>query len=92
MFIKNKKIENEILNDEIKELNDEIKKLRKKLKKYEEDRDNTLSGLLKDFDYAIIVDKCNSRLFNAGRWETGIKSISFEQESCEVLPSLTIEK
>ena len=32
MFIKNKEIENEILNDEIKELNDEIKELKKELK------------------------------------------------------------
>ena len=92
MFIKNKKIENEILNDEIKELNDEIKELKKKLKKYEEDRDNTLSGLLKDFDYAIIVDKCNSRLFNAGRWEEGVRHINFEYESCTLVPTLTIEK
>ena len=92
MFIKNKKIENEILNNEIKALNNEIKRLRKKLKKYEEDRDNTLSGLLKDFDYAIIVDKCNSRLFNGGRWETGIRRISFEHEDFTVLPTLVIEK
>ena len=88
----NKSKENEHLKIENKILNDEIKELKKELKKYKEDRDNTLSGLLKDFDYAIIVDACRSRLFNGDRWETGIKSISFEQESCEVLPTLTIEK
>ena len=88
----NKSKENEHLKIENKILNDQIKELRKKLKKYEENRDNTLSGILKDFDYAIIVDKGRSKLFNAGRWEDGIKSISFEHESCELLPTLTIEK
>lgn len=90
MFSKRK--ENEHLKIENKILNDEIKELKKKLKKYEEERDNTLSGLLKDFDYAIIVDKGCSKLFNAGRWEDGIKRISFEHESCQVLPTLIIEK
>lgn len=90
MFSKRK--ENEHLRIENKILNDEIEELRKKLKKYEEDRDNTLSGMLKDFDYAIIVDKEHSKLFNAGRWEDGIKCISFNHENYVSLPTLTIEK
>lgn len=88
----NKSKENEHLKIENKILNDEIKELKKELKKYKENIDNTLSGMLKDFDYAIIVDKCNSRLFNAGRWEDGIKSISFEHEKYVSVPTLTIEK
>lgn len=90
MFSKRK--ENEHLRIENKILNDEIKELKKKLKEYEENRDNTLSGILKDFDYAIIVDKGRSKLFNYGRWEKGIRRISFEHEDFSVIPTLTIEK
>lgn len=90
MFSKRK--ENEYLKIENKILNDEIKELRKKLKKYKEDRDNTLSGILKDFDYAIIVDEGRSKLFNAGRWETDIRSISFRQDDFAVIPTLIINK
>lgn len=86
------KKENEHLKIENKILNDEVKELKKKLKKYEEDRDNTLSEILKDFDYAIIVDKCNSKLFNNGRWEDGIRQIQFEHEKYTSVPTLTIEK
>lgn len=84
--------ENEQLKTENKILNDDIEELRKKLKKYKEDRDNTLTGILKDFDYAIIVDNINTKLFNAGRWEDGIKRISFEHENYVSVPTLTIEK
>lgn len=90
MFSKRK--ENEHLKIENKILNDEIKELKKELKKYKEDRDNTLTGILKDFDYAIIIDKGRSKLFNAGRWEDGIKRISFENENYVSVPTLTIEK
>lgn len=91
MFSKRK--ENEHLKIENKILNDEIKELKKELKKYKEDRDNTLSGLLKDFDYAIIVDKGRTKLFNAGRWENFIRKIQFVCELPEeYYPTLTIER
>lgn len=92
MFNKKLKTDNKYLRIENDTLKNEIKELKSELKKYKEDRDNTLLGILKDFDYAIIVDKGRTKLFNAGRWEEGVKSINFEHEAYSTVPVLTIEK
>lgn len=92
MFKTKIKKENENLKAINKTLNDEIRELKKKLEKYEEDRDNTLSGILKDLDYAIIVDHCKTKLFNNGRWEYNVKSIQFDHNFYTTTPNLIIEK
>lgn len=91
MFNKKLKEDNKYLRIENSTLKEEIDKLKKELKKYRDGRDNTLEELLKDFDYAIIVDKGRSKLFNAGRWEERVKSINFEHEA-PYIPTLIIEK